>query len=1001
MDAAPSLHPTDQTLSSYGLGKLDDRSAEAVNEHLMECSDCRKRVAEMSADSFLQRVRDAQKPAGQSTSGQPQPAPTPSDKPANTLMSSSSDSLSPGLATHPDYEVKRELGRGGMGVVYLAHNRMMGRDEVLKVMGQHLMDYPGVLERFLREIRSVARLRHPNIVTAYHASRLGQSVVFAMEYVEGLDLSRLVEIKGPMPVAHACLFIRQAALGLQHAHEKGLVHRDIKPGNLILSREGTTATVKILDFGLAKAAREEKVEDNLTSPGQALGTPTYIAPEQITDAQTADIRADIYSLGGTLYFLLTGRPPFQAKTLYELYQAHISRLADPLNQVRPDVPAELAAVVARMMAKDPAERFQTPGEVAQALKPFCTKANAVLKANVSAAGPAKAGPSTVEAAVAATQLETDADRQSVRPGNAAGSTVARSGWESMVDFQETERKTGAATEVAPRPWNPWVWSSVAVGVLILSVFAAWMGVVFKVKTSDGKGMIVLENVPKDSEILVDGDKITFAWPGVGKPLEIRAVPGQHKVEVKKDGFATFGEVVTVKADDSEEITVRLETGGSGESGFVPLFNGKDLTGWKTHPSQPGNWYLENGVLVGSGSPLSHLYTERDDFSDFHLRVRARTNDHGNGGVCFRAQYEDLSQNEGFPHGFGAQISAARLPFTGSLWVIPGGFFEGGVRESPVAAGQWFTLEIIAEGDRIVVMIDGKITAKLDDGKSRFLRGHIALEQVNAEARVEFSSIEIRELNGTHGPTTPDPAAPKEISNTIGMKLVLIPAGEFLMGSPDSDEEAYSQEKPQHNVRITRPFYLGVHEVTQGQYRVITGEVPSGFEGPNDLPMVNVSWTDAISFCNKLSEREGWKPFYQLGAEVKSGTEGYRLPTEAEWEYACRAGSTAKYSSGDDWDHGNAGRRIRPVGQTQPNAWGLYDMHGNVREWCWDWYDPRYYAQSQAANPLGPPHASDRVNRGGSWDVHPRYCRSAYRDGLPPAYRSIYVGLRVARTVSSR
>ena len=116
------------------------------------------------------------------------------------MTSSSGDSLPPGLAAHPDYEIKRELGRGGMGVVYLAHNRLMGRDEVLKVMGQHLMERPGVLERFLREIRSVAKLRHPNIVTAYHATRLGQSVLFAMEYVEGLDLSKLVKAKGPMPV---------------------------------------------------------------------------------------------------------------------------------------------------------------------------------------------------------------------------------------------------------------------------------------------------------------------------------------------------------------------------------------------------------------------------------------------------------------------------------------------------------------------------------------------------------------------------------------------------------------------------------------------------------------------------------------------------------------------------------------------------------------------------------------------------------------------------------
>src|SRR4051812_31196357 len=243
-----------------------------------------------------------------------------------------------------------------MGVVYLAHNRLMGRDEVLKVMGQHLVEHSGVLERFLREIRSVAKLRHPNIVTAYHATRFGQSVLFAMEYVKGLDLSKLVKVKGPMPVAHACLFVHQAALGLQHAHEEGLVHRDIKPGNLMLTRKGDRGIIKVLDFGLAKVTREAKIDTGLTREGQALGTPDYIAPEQIIDAQSADIRADIYSLGGTLYYLLTGRPPFKANSLYDLYQAHISRDADLLNFVRPEVPSELASLVAKMMAKDPARR---------------------------------------------------------------------------------------------------------------------------------------------------------------------------------------------------------------------------------------------------------------------------------------------------------------------------------------------------------------------------------------------------------------------------------------------------------------------------------------------------------------------------------------------------------------------------------------------------------------------------------------------------------------------
>ena len=257
MDAHPAVHPTEQTLSSYGLGKLEDASAEAVSKHLEQCPACRKRVAEMSADSFLERVRDAQ--------ARPEsPAPIVSSLAGLSMLAAGSASpappspstLPPGLADHPGYEILRELGQGGMGVVYLAENKLMGRKEVLKVVGSHLINRRGVLDRFLGEIRHAAQLHHPNIVTAYAALRMGESLVLAMEYVEGLDLAKMVKARGPLPVANACNYVHQAALGLQHAHEHGMVHRDIKPGNLMLARQGNRAVVKVLDFGLAKVSRE-------------------------------------------------------------------------------------------------------------------------------------------------------------------------------------------------------------------------------------------------------------------------------------------------------------------------------------------------------------------------------------------------------------------------------------------------------------------------------------------------------------------------------------------------------------------------------------------------------------------------------------------------------------------------------------------------------------------------------------------------------------------------
>ncbi len=275
--------------------------------------------------------------------------------------------LPPELAEHSQYEVLRELGSGGMGVVYLAKNKLMDRLEVLKVVNKALLDRPGSVERFLREIRSAAKLNHPNVVAAYSALQLGELLVFAMEYVDGEDLAALVKARGPLPVTHACHYVQQAAIGLQHAFEKGMVHRDIKPQNLILAREDKKHIVKVLDFGLAKATREKADDTGLTGEGQMLGTPDYIAPEQTVDAAGADNRADIYSLGCTLYFLLTGAPPFRGKSLGAVILAHQSTEAPPLNLVRPEVPEELAAVVRKMMAKVPAQRYQTPAEVVQAL----------------------------------------------------------------------------------------------------------------------------------------------------------------------------------------------------------------------------------------------------------------------------------------------------------------------------------------------------------------------------------------------------------------------------------------------------------------------------------------------------------------------------------------------------------------------------------------------------------------------------------------------------------
>ena len=222
-------------------------------------------------------------------------------------------------------------------------------------------------------------------------------------------------------------------------------------------------------------------------------------------------------------------------------------------------------------------------------------------------------------------------------------------------------------------------------------------------------------------------------------------------------------------------------------------------------------------------------------------------------------------------------------------------------------------------------------------------------------------------------------------NSIGMKLVWIPPGAFEMGSDHGE----SNEKPIHTVKISKGYYMGIYEVTQEQYQKVMGTNPSEFKGDDNLPVETVSWNDAVKFCENFSQKEG---------------KTYRLPTEAEWEYACRAGTTSEYSFGDSesqlvdyaWYNQNSGTSSHPVGTLKPNAWGLYDMHGNLWEWCQDWYAEDWYSKGPPENPLNESYGdkANRVLRGGSWINFASTCRAATRSYLRPDGRSIYYGFRV-------
>jgi hypothetical protein len=264
------------------------------------------------------------------------------------------------------YKILGPLGSGGMGLVYLCEHQVMRRRVAVKVLPAR-PDDPDALERFRREARAVAQLNHTNIVGGHDIDRDGKLHFLVMEYIDGSTFHAIVNNCGPMTPLRASHYIRQAALGLQHAHEAGLVHRDIKPANLLLDRTGT---VKILDLGLARFFHDDSDDLSKRQLESPVGTSDFMAPEQAMDSHRVDIRADIYSLGATFYYLLAGHGPFQGRTSFQKLYCHQFEQPKPIRDIRPDVPKGLAGIVERMMAKEPAERHQTPAEVAEALAPW-------------------------------------------------------------------------------------------------------------------------------------------------------------------------------------------------------------------------------------------------------------------------------------------------------------------------------------------------------------------------------------------------------------------------------------------------------------------------------------------------------------------------------------------------------------------------------------------------------------------------------------------------------
>ncbi len=559
METRKETHPTPRQLAAFALGKLTPDGRAKMQEHVAACSTCSTFVSQTPRDTMVTLLRQAA--AGlsardQSTPGvrgastfgglswaeksqaPPNAVPVPSAAPdvsraksaATSAGGSAADEIPAALRVQTKYRVIRLLGRGGMGSVYEAYHERMDRRVAIKVINPSLVDNPEALKRFDQEVRAAARLHHPNVALAYDADGFGSLRALVMEFVPGQSLERYLAKQGALSVRQACDFMHQAAAGLNDAFKQGMVHRDLKPQNMMLTPEGK---IKILDFGLAKLASEHRKGDGLTRENALMGTAAYLAPEQALDAAKADVRADIYALGCTLYALLAGAPPFAEGTEMKVLLAHQHDKHRPLIEARPDVPRGLSELVDRMLAKDPAGRPQTPAEVARALVPF-------VKGTTTTAVPPQKPPVPAQPVGKATVEVPLADESSAR---------RRSRITIPTRLRRTAAQVGAQALAKIPP--AWRWPGL-VGLLSLAfLFGVW-GITVLVRTPTGT--IVIENVPDGAEVLVDGQ--TIALKDADDQVTVEAVrKGEHTLKITRDGHEIWAEDVTIKfAGDEVKIT---------------------------------------------------------------------------------------------------------------------------------------------------------------------------------------------------------------------------------------------------------------------------------------------------------------------------------------------------------------------------------------------------------------------------------------------------------------
>jgi serine/threonine protein kinase len=521
--------PERQRIADYLLGLLDDDESDEIRSHTAECPDCEAAATKLESvdDAFIRLLR------------RPEPEPSFLDEPQWQEAVSRAAAIQTWGITEPDqstggaldtaggpaisppaylgeYEIVRLIGKGGMGAVYEARHTKLKRTVAIKLLPDRVANEDQAIRRFEREMEAVGGLKHPNIVQAHDAREIDGTRFLVMEYVEGQDLGEMVKAGGRLPGETACRLVREAAEALAYAHEHGLVHRDVKPSNLMLAADGS---IKVLDLGLAKI-QEQEARD-ITNSGQLMGTVDYMAPEQGTDSHQVDHRADIYSLGCTLFHLLAGQPPYGKRSVREVFFAHISAPVPSLLDARPEAPPTLDALIQKMMAKQPADRPQTMEEVATALREF--ESSECWPVETEEEEALELAPATPIVA-AGTAAEPDSDR-SVAPVKPQASGGKR------------------------RP------PTIAMAAGGAAAFLLLLGILITIRTPNGT--IEIEVDQPGAQVAVDGEVVMLTSPGEPEPIEVKAAKGGHMLVVSKGGFKTHTESFTIASGDRRVFEVRL------------------------------------------------------------------------------------------------------------------------------------------------------------------------------------------------------------------------------------------------------------------------------------------------------------------------------------------------------------------------------------------------------------------------------------------------------------